>query len=142
MSKQILCLDFDGVCNTYASGWRGEAEIPDPPVPWLFEFLSEASQVFDIVIHSSRAAWSEGLDAMVGWFMDWSPFPSAIPPMSVKGKIMFFFPKGRCATIVITAIKPPAFVTLDDRAVTFIGTWPSVEELKGFKPWHVLKKLE
>ena len=32
--------------------------------------------------------------------------------------------------------KPPAFVTLDDRALTFTGEWPAVAELRGFKPWN------
>jgi hypothetical protein len=31
--------------------------------------------------------------------------------------------------------KPAAFVTLDDRAVTFTGQWPDIAELQAFKPW-------
>jgi hypothetical protein len=31
--------------------------------------------------------------------------------------------------------KPPAFVTLDDRAITFTGAWPSVPVLRAFQPW-------
>ena len=32
--------------------------------------------------------------------------------------------------------KPPAMVTLDDRAITFTGEWPSIETLLAFKPWN------
>jgi len=32
--------------------------------------------------------------------------------------------------------KPPALVTLDDRASTFTGTWPKVADLLAFKPWN------
>jgi hypothetical protein len=32
--------------------------------------------------------------------------------------------------------KPSALVTLDDRAICFTGKWPSMNELKNFKPWY------
>lgn len=32
--------------------------------------------------------------------------------------------------------KPPALVTLDDRALTFTGVWPDVQALRVFQPWQ------
>ena len=32
--------------------------------------------------------------------------------------------------------KPAAMVTIDDRAMTFNGTWPSMAEIAAFKPWN------
>jgi len=32
--------------------------------------------------------------------------------------------------------KPPAMVSLDDRAITFTGEWPSMISLIAFKPWN------
>lgn len=32
--------------------------------------------------------------------------------------------------------KPAAFVTIDDRALTFDGTWPDIEKLLSFSPWN------
>lgn len=32
--------------------------------------------------------------------------------------------------------KPSAKVTLDDRAITFTGAWPPIEELLAFEPWN------
>jgi hypothetical protein len=32
--------------------------------------------------------------------------------------------------------KPSAFVTIDDRALTFDGTWPQIDDLKAFQPWN------
>lgn len=30
----------------------------------------------------------------------------------------------------------PALITIDDRAITFNGTWPRMEDLKAFQPWN------
>lgn len=32
--------------------------------------------------------------------------------------------------------KPPAFLSLDDRVITFEGAWPNLEVLTKFKPWN------
>ncbi len=32
--------------------------------------------------------------------------------------------------------KPPAHVTIDDRAITFTGIFPSLSEIAAFKPWN------
>ena len=65
--RPILCLDFDGVCHSYISGWKGAAVVPDPPVDGLFEFLLDASQYFDTVIFSSRSQQEGGTAAMHDW---------------------------------------------------------------------------
>ena len=32
--------------------------------------------------------------------------------------------------------KPSALVTIDDRALTFTGEWPSIDSMLAFKPWN------
>lgn len=32
--------------------------------------------------------------------------------------------------------KPAAMISIDDRALTFDGTWPALDTLKTFKPWN------
>ena len=32
--------------------------------------------------------------------------------------------------------KPAAFLTIDDRAICFDGTFPSTETMMSFKPWN------
>jgi hypothetical protein len=114
--KPILCLDFDGVCHSYTSGWKGAGVIPDPPVVGLFSFLHQAHEVFEINIFSSRSHQSGGLEAMQAWFEQHAPGVTSVLKFPLE--------------------KPPAFVSLDDRVLTFTGVWPSIESLKNFKPWN------
>jgi len=32
--------------------------------------------------------------------------------------------------------KPAAFLTIDDRAICFNGTFPTKKEMESFKPWY------
>ena len=124
--KPILCLDFDGVCHMYTSGWKGAANIPDPYVPGLFEFLESVQPFFDVQVFSSRSHQEGGKEAMVAWFVvqrkiwrEQGGKTETDEPMSLS------FPDE----------KPPAFIGIDDRVLTFRGEWPDVEELRGFKTW-------
>lgn len=125
MSKPILCLDFDGVCHSYDSGWKGETIIPDDAVPGLFEFLEQAVKHFDIQVYSTRSRTPDGRDAMAVWFYEqckkWRKNGG-----KGDGIIAISFPEN----------KPSAFVSIDDRAITFDGRWPDVETLQNFKPWN------
>ncbi len=125
--KPILCLDFDGVCHSYTSGWQGATIIPDPAVPGLFEFLEQAAKFFDIQVYSTRSKTSEGRDAMCLWFYNQRHIWREQGGMTETDAPL---------TISFPDEKPPAFVTLDDRALTFTGTWPDVEMLRTFKTWN------
>ena len=116
-SKPILCLDFDGVLHSYTSGWRGANNIPDPPVPGAMEFLTKAVKHFRVAIYSARSGQPGGIDAMRAWLINHGC------PGSVFAEIEW------------PTDKPSAFVTLDDRVVTFTGEWPDMQTLKEFKPW-------
>lgn len=119
-TKPILCLDFDGVCHSYTSGWKGAAIIPDPPVAGMWEFLEQAVDVFEVHIFSSRTKQAGGKKAMFSWFLQWAATDRQ---------------EGTAAMLIFPEEKPPAFVGLDDRVLTFRGEWPAVEELRGFKTW-------
>lgn len=120
--KPILCLDFDGVLHSYTSGWQGAAVIPDPPVPGAIEFLAEASKHFKIAIYSSRSHQEGGVQAMMAWLLFHASEISPIPPWLFE--------------IDFLAHKPAAFLSIDDRAITFTGKFPTVEEMLAFKPWY------
>ena len=133
MSKPILCLDFDGVINSYTSGWQGADQIPDKPVDGAFEFLERAAIHFDIHIFSSRSNQPGGILAMREWFAKyWTEYVfHKAPELQTKFSELF------CPDwISFPTKKPAAFLTIDDRAITFNGVWFNPRDLLNFKPWY------
>jgi hypothetical protein len=122
MSKPILCLDFDGVIHSYSSGWKGADVIPDPPVLGAIEFIARALERFSIAIYSSRSGQPGGIYAMRKWLR--------------KHWLEMGLPGDRETEIEWPTEKPAAFITIDDRALTFDGTWPDLDTLLAFKPWN------
>jgi hypothetical protein len=118
-------VDFDGVLHSYASGWKGAANIPDPPFPGAMDFLREMTQHFRTDIFSSRSNMEGGIPAMIGWIER-----NALLEHGAGGI-------GWVSQLVYPTVKPPARVSLDDRAITFTGRWPTVAELRDFKPWYM-----
>ena len=126
----ILCLDFDGVCHSYTSGWQGADVIPDPPVSGLFMFLNKAREHFDIQIFSSRSHQPGGRTAMQSWFLRHTPVRHE--PDDFTG----WYKEWVMRAQTFPMDKPSAMITLDDRGLLFTGVWPSIEELKAFQPWN------
>lgn len=117
MSKPILLVDFDGVIHSYISGWRGAAEIPDPPVDGAAAFLASAVNHFEVKIYSARSSQPGGLEAMKRFCLE--HFGAIITNH-------LGFP----------SYKPSAFLTIDDRCICFNGNFPNAESLLDFKPWN------
>jgi len=126
VSKPILCLDFDGVIHSYTSGWKGADVIPDPPVPGAVGFICDALPHFCVCIFSSRSCQPGGIDAMQVWLAEAFLAADMYPEAANKLLDQIEWPLE----------KPAAMVTIDDRALTFDGTWPAIESLKAFKPWN------
>ncbi|MGJ4928138.1 hypothetical protein ACQR1I_16590 [Bradyrhizobium sp. HKCCYLS2038] len=126
MAKPILCLDFDGVIHSYMTGWQGATVVADPPVPGALVFIARAQQHFRVAVFSSRSNQPGGLEAMQEWLAG---------SLLRDGEAL-----GLDAQVVFDAIdwpltKPPALVSLDDRALQFDGSWPDVMALRRFQPW-------
>lgn len=123
--KPILCLDFDGVLHSYTSGWKGADVIPDPPVPGAMQFIQGAADFFTVAIYSSRSHQPGGIEAMQRWLLRHM--------MDVLGDA-----DGNWLHTIIEwpTEKPPAFLTIDDRALQFTGKWPMPADLLDFKPWN------
>jgi hypothetical protein len=130
MKKPILCLDFDGVIHSYSSGWQGANIVLDDPVPGALEFMYEALDDFDVQVFSSRSNQNGGITAMKKWLRQWA--------INLLGDGRFSDDPMLCwlECIKWPTEKPPAMITIDDRAITFTGEWPDIEKLKTFKPWN------
>ena len=132
-NKPILCVDFDGVVHSYTSPWINEVTIPDPPVPGALEWLWKATEWFNVVIYSRRSRTEAGRMAMKLWLMEHSKHVFIEDhPMIAGGLPDSVYP------IDFAAEKPAAFLTIDDRAVTFEGDWSELDPcaMLGFKPWN------
>lgn len=132
MGKPILCLDFDGVLHSYTSGWHGAEIVSDPPVPGAIAFLYEAINHFEVHIFSSRSHQDMGIEAMQVWLVECEAAWRA--EQDRKG-----WPAPRTSLLLNIKWpreKPPAMITIDDRAITFTGVWPDMDALLAFKPWN------
>jgi hypothetical protein len=126
-NKPILCMDFDGVIHSYTSGWQGDTTISDPVVPGFFEWAEQAAKQFTLVIYSSRSKNPDAISAMQFYLYEQRKLWRAAGGKSeTQDPLSFEF----------AAEKPAAFLTIDDRAIQFDGTWPDVNELRAFKPWN------
>lgn len=147
--NKTLCLDFDGVIHSYSSGWKGTRVVPDPPVEGALEFLANAVNSWDVCILSSRSSHFGGRRAMKQWlikqYVESAPTFESTPDWLQQHIFAFADPwpdqvafdmKQLVNKIKFPKYKPPAFVTIDDRAVTFKGTFPSLDKLDNFKPWN------
>lgn len=134
--KPILCVDFDGVIHSYERGWQ-DGSIYGNAVPGFFAWAIRAQERFKLVIYSSRSRSEEGRTAMRVWLGTQSI--DAINRGEVRSDFNWgsFFPY-----LEFAHEKPPAFLTIDDRALLFTGKWdePYLDPdlLIGFKPWTEL----
>ena len=157
--KPTLCLDFDGVIHSYTSGWKGAKKIPDSIVSGALDFITKAMQEFTVAIYSSRSGQYGGIRAMKTWLRkrmkEVATLQVSTPP-ELK-KFVFTYGVGPCTLVIKSSdwdravdkasyclihfiewpkFKPPAKISLDDRAICFKGIFPSVEELLSFKTWQ------
>jgi len=149
----ILVLDFDGVVHAYSKGWQ-DGSIYDPPVPGTGEALLKFLGYFQVSIFSTRsrrwlqrrkmrryvgkivedACFANAKLAEKAWSaqrrrpMDWIPWTAGDTAEQAREI---------AAAIRYPWFKPPAWVTIDDRAVTFQGDWSAFEPsaIWAFRPW-------
>lgn len=129
MRKPIICIDFDGVIHSYERGWQ-DGKIYGTVVSGFFEWVEQVRDDYKLVIYSSRSKTDEGIIAMGTWLHEqrnlWIKAGGRRNPIEAL-------------EIEFTHEKPAAYLTIDDRAITFQGNWDapelSLKALRGFKPW-------
>ena len=105
--RKTLLVDFDGVLHDY-KGWQG-AEVLNNPLPGARGAMWLLERHFKLVCFTTR------------------PAEYVTPWLKLHG-----FPEMK-----VTNIKEPAFLILDDRAVTFRGKWNDslIQEIRNFRPY-------
>lgn len=132
--KPILLLDLDGVVHKYTSPWTDALTISDGATPGFFEWAYEANKRFRLAIYSSRSKEPGAIEAMQTWIRrEHAAWLAAQPPDVEIGDLEISFPTS----------KPAAFLSIDDRALTFTGSWSDFdpEALRAFKPWNKKPRL-
>lgn len=128
-TKPIICIDFDATIHSYGHGWQN-GEIYGDVLPGFFAWYEAASKLFTIMIYSSRSKDIVKRTAMADWLrMQYRRW---------RREVVNALPYE--AEFTFTDVKPPAFLTIDDSAIQFQGTWedPALnpDVLANFKPWH------
>jgi len=159
--KPLICLDFDGVLHSYTSGWQGSGVVTDGPVPgavdWLLGCLSHNN--VQLAVYSSRSGSLRGRRAMKSAIRRWGAahfnaegyeshqtwdrnFEMWLAAGYHPGMDMPAVEADEAGRWLVRSLgwpwfKPPALVTIDDRAVRFEGDWSAmdVDELLAMKPW-------
>lgn len=134
--KYTLACDFDGVIHQHISPWKNAHTIEDPPIPDSIGWLWKMNQKFKVVVFTARGRTWRGRRAVKSflkrysspsqWYSGWGD------SMSVG-----------LEEVEVTDRKPAALVYLDDRAIRFVGEFPTAEQIHRAHPYkmpHVPKK--
>ena len=119
VNKPVLALDFDGVLLSYKDG-----VCEGRPTTGAIDFLDEVTKSFHVSVYSCRNGVPSNVDGIKNWLIQ---IITESRPTVRAHEIL--------RNMSISVVKPEAHVYLDDKAITFEGTWPSIETLLKFKPW-------
>lgn len=118
--KKVILVDFDGVINSYKSGFD-LYNIPDEPLPGAFRTLRYWCKTYDVRIFSARCNSTEGIRVMKEWFKRYG------------GEDLL-------KDITFEPGKPSCHAIIDDRAIQFDGSFIEADgELLDFEPWYYSK---
>ena len=122
---EIIAVDFNGVIHDHRDGQKGFCDADSPEIPGAIEWLKEISESFDVFLVSASFSRAPYILAAKQW-LNAHGVPLAWMASVAIGR----------SRITLTPFKPCCTIFLDDRAMTFRGTFPTKEFIKGFRPWN------
>jgi hypothetical protein len=125
-----LAVDFNGVLHDSTRGDKGILSPDSPAVPGAIPWLTSIAQHFAIAVQSARFALpdEDGEEAREK-ARDW------LVAQGVPSHWVTVEPEER-GRIHVTGLKVPSHLSIDDRAMTFNGTFPTADEMLDFVPWN------
>ncbi|MDR1220419.1 MAG: hypothetical protein LBK73_12530, partial [Treponema sp.] len=115
---KVVAVDFDGVINSYISGWKGPTETDEPVLSAAESLKTLYERGYKVVIFSTRANTREGIDAIREYLRKHTENNELAD------------------AIEVTDQKPIADMYIDDRAIPFNGDWEeTLKRIEEFKPW-------
>lgn len=122
--------------NSYTSGWVAADKIPDPVTPGFIPWLIKADEHFRVAIFSSRSHQPGGRVAMQAYI--WAAMGDHFDLHGHPGEHHVAY--ALMGRLEFPTEKPPALITIDDRAMTFTGNWDDFDPvaLLSFRPWNKL----
>jgi hypothetical protein len=128
--KPTLAIDFDGVIHSYERGWEGGV-IYGTVTPGFWTWADMAAERFELVVYSTRSADPVQLSAMRLWMANERTAYRKKHDLQGDDPLVIGF----------ASEKPKAWLTIDDRAITFKGDWSAAEleprAMMQFRPWNV-----
>lgn len=117
-NRPTIVFSFDGVINSFESGYVTVYECPDPPVEGIKEALDELHKDgYYIVVQSSRCRKKGGVEIIRDYLNKYDIWADRI-----------------------TAERVPAIAYIDSKSIGFTGTTQNlINRIKEFKPWYEVK---
>lgn len=112
--KKTLLIDFDGTIHSYENGWQN-GKIYGTVIDGFFDFVIAYSSLYNFAIFSTRSSNPKLHKEMKDWveekFKDYLESKNLI-----TSEELFTFPTE----------KPISYKIIDDRAISFNGSWNSI----------------
>lgn len=131
-NRLTVAVDFHGVLCRYQQGDHRDADqiSDEPPTPGAIEWLLSLADTYMMCVTSARLLPDPALvNHVVAWLVK-----HGVPRDIIETRPVPVV--ARQSVVWVSRWKPRAWLYLDDRAFRFTGTFPSLKEVRDFRPWN------